>query len=389
MRPLAWLIVLALAPLACAQDGTLVLRAFEAPPPGEPVAADAQGVRVRTAAGDTVVVGWDRVLRLPEALAAAGEPHASLALDAWRARTRVERGDLVLAEPLLESLFASHQPLRGPTGLVIAEGLLRARLARGAGESGIEAWLAWLDANVVRQPRTTFANALWARQAGLPAVIDADTELCPALAPMWLGSASLQLVLDTRPAEGEREKASAMRAYYQAAARHEMGQPVASLPDPPRERASELVRDIVAARVLGEAERAPARARLESALKQTNSAWLSAWLRAGIGRSLVLESDPDMRLRGVAELLRVHVLHRGDAPFLADIALAEAAAVLDEFGFRPSAIALAHELSRLDPRAAVLSWPGVARLLDAPAGGAATPDSTQPQTTPETVGGPT
>lgn len=384
MRPFALTLFLGLAPLLHAQDGVLVLRAFEAAPQGEAVAADALGVRVRNAQGDSVVVGWDRVLRLPEILAEAGEPYEQYALDAWRARTRIERGDLVLAEPLLESLSARYRPLRGPTGLVIAEGLLRARLARNANESGIEAWLAWLDANVVRQPRTSFANAQWARQAGLPPVIDAQTELCPTLPPMWLATASLQLLLDLPSIEGEREKVSAMRAYFQAAARHELGQSIASLPEPPRERSSELVRDIVAARVLGESDRSSARARLEAALKQPHGPWMTAWLRAAIGRSLVVEQDPEMRLRGVAELLRVHVLHRGDAPKLADIALAEAASVLDQLGHSSAAVGLAQELARLDPRSAVLSWPGVARLLDGPAGGVALP-----QTTPETVGGPT
>lgn len=383
MRLLAFLLVLALASVLRAQGDTLVLRGFESPPSGEAVAVDALGVRVRSAQGDMVVVGWDRVLRLPESLAQEGEPFEQLALDAWRARTRLERGDLVLAEPLLESLFERARPLRGPTGLFVAEGLLRTRLARGAGEAGIEPWLAWVDANAVRTPRTTYANAQWARQAGLAAVIDADTELCPALPPMWLGSASLRLVLQLTDEEGEREKATALRAYYQAAARHELGEAVESLPAPPRERASELVRDIVAARVLGEAERASARARLESALKQPNSAWMAAWLRAAIGRSLMMEADAEQRLRGVAELLRVHVLHREEAPHLADIALAEAASMLDRLGQTTPAHALAQELLRLDPRSAVLSWPGVAGLLDGPSSAAAKPPSTN-----KSVGGP-
>lgn len=377
--------MMAIASPVLAQGETLVLRAFERPPPGQAMGVGPQGVQVRTGQGDVVIVGWDRVLRLPAALAGAAEPFDGLAVDAWRARTRIERGDLVLAEPLLQGIIeradAQGVPLRGPTGLVVAEGLLRCRLARGANAAALEPWLAWIDASIVRQPRTTFAHRDWAQEAGLPPVIDGTTELCPLLPPMWLATPSLRLVIQLQPAEGERDKAAAMRALYQAAARHELGETVTDLPDVPREAASELVRDIVAARVLDDAERASARARLEAALPSAASPWLAAWIRAAIGRSLVLEEDEESRLRGVAQLLRVHVLHRDDSPALADIALAEASATLAVLGQTEAAGLLARELVRLGPQSPVLSWSGVAGLLDT------APPSTPPAPEEPTAGG--
>lgn len=360
-------LILANASPVWAQDDALVLRAFEQPPPGRAMGVGPQGVQVRTAQGDVVVVGWDRVLRPPPSLAEAAEPFQQLSTHAWRARTRIERGDLVLAEPLLLDVFertrADDRSLRGPTGLVVAEGLLRCRLARGATAAAIEPWLAWLDASIVRQPRTTFANRQWAREAGLQTVIDPATELAPMLPPMWLETPSLQLVLQLEPVEGERDKAAAMRALYQAAARFELGRSVDELPEVPREAASELVRDIVAARVLDAPARTSARARLEAALGNAASPWLTAWIRAAIGRSLVLEDDEELRLRGVAQLLRVHVLHRLDSPALADVALAEAAVTLESVGQGIVARSLAGELARVSPQSPVLSWPEMAPLL--------------------------
>jgi hypothetical protein len=354
---------------ALAQEGGLLLRAFEQPPAGEAMGVGPQGVQVRSSQGDVVIVGWDRVLRAPASLAEAAEAYDRFAIDTWRARTRVERGDLVLAEPLFQAIFESAGDdgpvLRGPTGLVVAEGLLRCRLARGASAAALEPWLAWIDASIVRQPRTTFAHRDWAQQAGLPPVIDAGTELCPLLPPMWLETPSLQLVVQLEPVEGERDKAAAMRALYQAAARHALGRPVNVLPDVPRETASELVRDIVAARVLDEQARASARARLESALPNASAPWLAAWIRAALGRSLVLEEDEEAKLRGVAQLLRVHVLHREDVPALADVALAEAAATLASLGQGDSARSLATELARVSPQSPVLSWAGLADVLEA------------------------
>lgn len=376
---------------AMAQDQGLVLRAFEQPPAGRAMGVGPQGVQVRSSQGDMVIVGWDRVLQPPASLAEAAEPYNQLSMDTWRARSRVERGDLVLAEPLFESIFERSSedgvPLRGPTGLVVAEGLLRCRLARGASAAALEPWLAWIDASIVRQPRTTFAHRDWAQEAGLPPVIDGGTELCPLLPPMWLATPSLQLVVQLKPVEGERDKAAAMRALYQAAARHELGQRVAELPEVPREAASELVRDIVASRVLEGPARASARARLEAALPNAASPWLAAWIRAALGRSLVLEGDDESRFRGVAQLLRVHVLHREHAAALADVALAEAAATLAELGQVDTGRSLARELARVSPQSPVLSWSGLAELLDT----AATPgppasDSTASQE--PTVGGP-
>ncbi len=375
---------------AFAQDQGLVLRAFEQPPAGQAMGVGPQGVQVRSSQGDVVVVGWDRVLRTPASLVEAADAYDELALDTWRARARLERGDLVLAEPLLQQIFERAGDvgpvLRGPTGLVVTEGLLRCRLARGASAAALEPWLAWIDASIVRQPRTTFAHRDWSQEAGLPPVIDAGTELCPLLPPMWLATPSLQLVVQLEGTEGERDKASAMRALYQAAARHELGQTVTELPEVPRETASELVRDIVAARVLDEQARAAARARLESALPNASSPWLAAWIRAGLGRSLVLEEDEEAKLRGVAQLLRVHVLHRENVPALADVTLAEAAATLASLGQNDSARSLARELARVSPQSPVLSWPGVTGVLEAVPGASPSPDSNSLESEEPSVG---
>ena len=198
MRILAARVLFAAAP-AVSQDDALILRAFEQSPAGQAMGVGPQGVRVRSPQGDVVVVGWDRVLAVPASLREAAEPFRNLATDTWRARTRLERGDLVLAEPLLQATFeraqAEQRLLRGPTGMVVAEGLLRCRLARGAVAAAIEPWLLWMDAAIVRQPRTTFANSTWATDVGLASAIDPASELCPYLPPIWLDSPSLRLVL--------------------------------------------------------------------------------------------------------------------------------------------------------------------------------------------------
>ncbi|MEO1008359.1 MAG: hypothetical protein AAFX79_07315 [Planctomycetota bacterium] len=371
MRPLVLSIALLAAHAACAQDA-LVLRSYEAAPAGDALDAGPQGIRVRTEAG-VVVVGWDRVLRAPSAL---GVDEAQLARGRaiWRARTRVERGDRVLAEPILERLFAEPAARTGPTRLVVAEGLLRCRLARGATAAAVEPWLAWLDASAVREPNTAYAGRDWSARAGLAGVTDDATELCPQLPPMWLGTTAAPLVLGLEPIEGERAKTAALRRLYQASLEHELGRSIGELPEANRDDGVALVREIVAARAGDDAERNAARAKLGRRLESARG-WRRAWVLAGLGRSLVAEDDRESRLRGVARLLRVNLLHRRHAPTLADIALAEAAVVLDRLGENDAARRLAADLQRRHSDASVLAWPPLADLLDAtaadprPAGG--------------------
>ena len=83
--------------------GQVELRGDEVAPPGQVVAMDEAGVHLGTGAGArTMVIGWDRVRRVHGQMPAE---FAGTADKAWRARTRVERGDFIAAEPLLEDLF--------------------------------------------------------------------------------------------------------------------------------------------------------------------------------------------------------------------------------------------------------------------------------------------
>src|SRR6185436_14279511 len=68
----------------------------------------------------------------------------ALSTKAWRARTRAERGDWAAAEPLFEELFPLIEGKDGPTAAMVAEGLVRCRLRRGAQGAALWPWLEWL-----------------------------------------------------------------------------------------------------------------------------------------------------------------------------------------------------------------------------------------------------
>src|SRR5690606_16150177 len=113
-------------------------------------------------------------------------PYMPTAEDAWRARTRLERADAVGAEPLFEDLFDRTRAWRGPTRAVIAEGLLRCRIRRGAQIGAIDPWLALLEARASALAGIHPYALDWAHRAGLGEVLDPATGLAPGLPPMWL-----------------------------------------------------------------------------------------------------------------------------------------------------------------------------------------------------------
>lgn len=384
----------------------LLLRGPEQPPGAAVSSIDDRGVYVVDPAGTLHLVTWDRVLRVEGARAEEAAPYMPLAEDAWRARVRLERGDAISAEPLFEDLYTRTADHRGPTREVIAEGLMRCRLRRGAQIGAIGPWLALLDARAGGgeggatgiQP---YARN-WAEQAGLGEVLDRATGLAPALPPMWLdwpavrqfaataatgqigepiGAAPLaaeQAEGAAAGAAGEAgagavapatEHAAALNALYRAAAAFEAGLQADLPPIAPRAATDpgvRLVRDIVAARIGDPQQRADARASLRDRLAALSRAddqpWLGAWLHVALGRSLLREPDEESQLLGVAELLTVPAspAYAGTHPYLAGLALADCARALAALGRHEQSAALRRELAdrfSAHPATAILPAP--------------------------------
>lgn len=364
-----------------APSAGLLLRGPEQPPGAAVSSIDDRGVYVVDAAGTLHLVTWDRVLRVEGPRAEDAAPYMPLAQDAWRARARLERGDAISAEPLFEDLYVRTANHRGPTREVIAEGLMRCRLRRGAQIGAIGPWLALLDARAGGaeggatgiQP---YARN-WAEQAGLGEVLDRATGLAPALPPMWLDWPAVRQFAaqaatgqigepvgpppDSPPqAAGEAaagpatEYAAALSDLYHAAAAFEAGLQ-SEVPAVTGRAASDpgvrLVRDIVAARAGDPQQRADARVNLRDRLAVLSRAddqpWLGAWLHVALGRSLLREPDEESQLLGIAELLTVPAspAYADTHPYLAGLALADCARALAALGRHEQSIALRRELA--------------------------------------------
>lgn len=341
------------------------MRGHEPGPTGEVVGVEAQGVRLE---GEGLI-GWDKVRRVSGPLEAQAARFAQLADLAWRARTRLERGDLVSAEPLLEDLATRVGSEVGPTSRLVFAGLVRCRLGRGAVIAAAPAYLSWHQAS--GGDARYAGEASWAvtspTEVGL---IDAGTLLAPGLPPMWVGSPALQSL-----ARQEWPKTS-VGILYEQAARFEAGL-TASLPRrvtlhrSDAERAGyDLVYAVVASRIGDEMERAAAREELVREIDQQPE-WARAWRWAALGRSLLRENDVEMRWRGVAELLRVPAEVERVVPYVTGLAMGEAASALRELGDGVGAAQIAGEIVERFPGHPVLDWQGVRGIQrPAPAGSA-------------------
>ncbi len=341
------------ASFAHAQNADLELRGGATPPSGTVVRCTAEGVVVVSSVTGEMTIGWDRVRAVRGEHAEEADAYKDVADQAWRAVSRLARGDVPAAEPIFEELFVEYAGQRGPTSAAISGGLLRCRLARGAHTLAVGAWLAWLHASAGEQPAGLNIDH---RLGALP-LTDAATGLAPELPPIWLGLPAVR-VFGQAPLHAERygEREAALAQLYQHAALTESGrsQPLPRLTS--TDPGVRLVWEVVAAQSRSEPERLAGRRAIEKRLRSEPAAWIDAWLRTALGRSLLHESDPDQQHRGVIELLRVRVVHQRDAPYLAGLALADAAVTMRALGDERVASLLRRELLDTFPSHPATTW---------------------------------
>jgi len=308
------------------------------------VRMDDDGVLIRSPSGAEQSITWDRVRDVQTGRAdPALEKYRTLAMNLWRARSRLERGDSALAEPLFERLFADYRGDSGETALIVAEGLLRCRLARGANEAAVVPMLE--VARLRHKGVTTIAYG------ALPPVLDQDTLLCPRLPPAWISTAGLARVDDDLRSfdSGGDPVIGAMAGAYRAAVRQRLGASV-ELPAPLAQEhpGATLLRMMLEAQASSADRRAAARSALAKRLPNLPS-WAQAWAHFASGMSLLADDQPARQQSGLVELAHVPASYEREQPYLAALALAVMADALERQGDAQAAATLRGEVSRILP----------------------------------------
>lgn len=322
---------------------------------GEVLLVNAGGVDVRTDTGVRQLVPWDQVHQVTsEGHAIELRNFSATAELAWRARSRIERHDTALAEPLFERLFEQYYGKEAnQTGLVVAEGLLRCRLARGAHALAVIPAL-----EVIRLRRAGLSHEATGTYGQLPPVIDDRFELCLAVPPVWLATpvlAKLSHDLANYDAGGD-EVVAAIAAMYARSAARAMGAEPTDMPSLPDHLGVEFLRHIVDCGDNLDATREQSRNWLSRA-EPTLPPFAQAWARFATGASLLSESGLVRQQRGLVNLLHVPALHAPSQPYLAGIALSLAAMALESHGDAEAARLLRSDLTSYFPNHPVLSAP--------------------------------
>ena len=312
-------------------------------------------------------VPWDEVASVRGRFASDAALHAKAAESAWRARTRLERGDLGGAEPLFESLEDRYAGRRGAMAQLVAGGLVLCRVARGANALAVEPFLSYVEAREGDpSPRLIVRGADGADPIDLTPVDDV-TGLNPSLPPIWLGTPAVQtaLRLERRERTG---RAAALAAIYQASMQTEAGTAVVPAEPGDADDAVRLAWEIVAARAGDAAARASARDRLRARLSSETAPppWMAAWCRCAVGRSLLREGDAESRMVAVAELMVIPATLEHAAPYVTGVAMAEAALAMAEDGDLRGASVIRTRLADRFPGHPALDFEPLRRLPSPP-----------------------
>ncbi len=328
-----------------ASADTVERRGSEPKLEGEVKQIDDAGVLIVSRTGAEHLVTWDRVRSVekdpPDPKV---EQLRERATNLWRARSRLERGDAALAELLFERLFPDYRGKTHETALIVAEGLLRCRLARGANEGAV------IPALEVARLRHKGVRTI--AYSSLPPVFDDATLLSPVLPPVWAGTsglATLERDLQAYDDSVGDPPVSAIAAWYRAAVRRQLGLPE----EPP----SKLATDHVGVSLLqalvdtgaGESKaREAARAAIERRMPELPT-WAQAWARFALGRSLLMESGVGRQQAGMVDLAYLPASFRQEQPYLCAVALQTMAEALERTGDVEGAAAMRAELTQLFP----------------------------------------
>lgn len=311
------------------------------------VTMDDAGVTVRLANGDLQVIPWDLVRDLePD----ASDPQLAAKLEGarelWRARVRLQRNDPSLAEPIFERLFERYRGQSNECALIVAEGLLRCRLARGAQEMAVIPFL-----EMIRLRR---AGLTTDRYDDLIVIYDPEFGLCPQLAPAWVNRETLEKVqrdLDAYDSPDDDVLRALVEAYHKSIQAALQGPAVlaeADWPQWPNHDGIDLLEDLLGTMAPEKDRRTSSRIRLLRRIPQVPP-WTEAWIRHRVGMSLLTEPDEPSRQKGLVSLAHLPARFGRVTPYLTALGIARMARELEAEGRPEEAAILRAELERRFP----------------------------------------
>lgn len=339
MRHIAAVLTLVICAL-CAADDEVLMRGGKPSLRGE-LTFDEAGVTVRQGVGGdaTQFVPWDRVreVRMFDEHPLLAD-YMRTAEELWRARSRLQRGDAGMAEPLFERLFERYRGSTHETALIVAEGLLRCRIER---QDLSRAVVPALEAARLRRQRIVTD-----RYHELVPVFDEASSLCIYLPPVWIDERAAERLageLARYDARGD-EVVAALAELYRATTQTLEFEPSFDR-ETNRHSGVRLLRDLVGTKCTDAARREVARGRLVRDMRD-HAPWAEAWARYFVGASLLAEDDASQKDVGALQLTHLPARFSQQQPYLAGMAIARLIDMSHSGGNTEAAQSLRMELAR-------------------------------------------
>jgi len=267
---------------------------------GELVEFGSQGVKLRV--DDAVMpetIAWYRVREVE----GAEHARARLALEAWRAHSRLARGDRTAALPVYTGLGEEYLWRVGPQSQDVCMGLTRCLLGAGERVEAVAPSLAWFVAADMHGPR-----------ADIPDIegIDGRYAIYIDLPPVFLredgrreiGSLPESDTVTARERYLHAGFAAALSGREQDLARFDRAKREPGVRDP----GVELFEDMIHAQSHPEpARRRAARDALERRTRTGGGSWIEVWARLGLGKAMLGDDETQTRERGLIELIHIIV----------------------------------------------------------------------------------
>ncbi|MDP6602091.1 MAG: hypothetical protein QGH76_07320 [Phycisphaerales bacterium] len=310
-------ITLTLCFAGVARADRLVFRGQQGALVGRVVSGGEEGVRIQVDDSQSMqVVPWHEIreiqstVRLPEqdALLKRGER-------LWRARQRLVRGDITLAEPLFEQVFRELRGASGSDARLAAEGLLRCRIARGDILAAAEPLL-----ETIRLDEAGVAPPFME----LGPVIDPETGLSPGMPPVRIVLPAAEVLAPW--IRGESTRAAAVAEGMLA-----MVDVDREAPSIPGVKDGGFLAQIISVSDSARAGYGKARSDLEKALP-TLVPWRAMWARWFLARGMRTTGDDADRRAAMLHLAHVAAEHEASQRWLAGAAMLLLADELDKDG---------------------------------------------------------
>lgn len=233
--------------------------------------------------------------------------YQGIADDAWRAHTRLARGDTIGAQEIYEQLKSDYLWKAGPQSADVSLGLTRCRIDSQRPVAAIQPMLSWYVSTMYDD----------ADSIGEIEGFDPTYRVMVDLPPVFFGLRSVNTRVQLP--ESYPVDLRAISAIYQLAIETDVHQSAAA--EDRLEEVRKLIQQVqgrpvglellfdmlVAQAHPDSSERSNARETLSRKVRSGSGTWIELWSRLGIGVSLLHENDTEANEQGVIELIHIIV----------------------------------------------------------------------------------